>query len=129
MSSLSSISASAINGTWQLIRAELDGETAPELVATNTQLALHNGTYEVRFDGEVSDRGTFELITVAPMKSMLLHGTEGPNAGRSIPCIYQLAGARLRICYGLDGTMPNGFVTASGQQRYLAMYRYITVSA
>lgn len=123
MSPLSSYSQSPIDGTWQLIRAELDGEAAPELVVTQTVLALAAGAYEVRFAGEIADRGSFELCETAEANSIILRGTDGPNAGRSIPCIYQLAGGRLRICYGLDGVAPTQFATSTGQQRYLAIYR------
>jgi hypothetical protein len=33
------------------------------------------------------------------------------------------AGNRLRICYGLDGTLPGGFKTTPDSQLYLATYR------
>ena len=114
-----------LDGTWQLVRAELDGERAPEMVATKTEITLRGGNYEVRFGGVTADRGTFEVGLTLEVSALVLHGTEGPNAGRTIPCIFQLAGERLRVCYGLNGVAPTEFVTAAGQQRYLAVYRRI----
>ena len=112
-----------IDGIWELVRAELDGEQAPELVTTKTVLTLANGAYEVRFAGEIADRGTFEAGTTPDDKTILLRGTEGQNAGRTILGIYQLVGERLRVCYGLSGVAPAAFTTATGTERYLATYR------
>ena len=113
----------SLDGVWLLVRAEHSGEEAPEMMAEKTELELTHGDYLVRFGGQVTDRGTFELGGTLEMKTMVLHGTEGPNAGRTIPCIYQFVGDRLRVCYGLDGITPNDFTTAHGQHRYLALYR------
>jgi uncharacterized protein (TIGR03067 family) len=115
--------ATPIDGIWELVRAEMDGETAGELGSMRVELELAHGSYLVRFSGKIADRGTFELGGTIELKTMLLQGIEGPNAGRSIPCIYQQVGERLRVCYGLSGITPTDFTTAGGQQRYLATYR------
>ena len=47
----------------------------------------------------------------------------GPNAGRTIPCLYKFSGDILSVCYGLSGTRPDKFKTAQDQQRYLANYQ------
>jgi len=108
-----------------MIRAELDGEAAPDFLALNIVLELTASTYTVHFDGKVADRGTYtwgEGPAVSPL-ALLITGVEGPNAGRTIPSIFQLVGDRLRICYGLDGTMPTSFTTTPGAPRYLATYK------
>lgn len=110
-------------GTWQIVKAELAGEEMPAFVADQMEVELADGTYLVRFAGEVSDRGTYTLGTAGSLKTILLAGVEGSNAGRSIPAIYQFVGDRLRICYGLDGLVPGAFATGTGQKLYLATYR------
>lgn len=115
--------ASPLDGIWELVRAEMNGETAPELVAMHVQLELAAGEYRVRFAGQVADRGTFEVVGGIEVQRMVLHGIAGPNTGRTIPCIYQHVGERLRVCYGLNGIEPTDFTTAKDQQRYLATYR------
>ncbi len=112
-----------LDGTWQLVRAELDGEAAHELVTTNTVLVLQAGAYAVRFDGEIADRGLFQFAGALTARTLVLRGLEGPNAGRTIPCLFQRVGDRLRVCYGLDGVAPTEFATSPGQRRYLATYR------
>jgi uncharacterized protein (TIGR03067 family) len=118
-----STKTTSLDGTWELMKAELDGEAAPELLALRVIMDLAAGDYVVRFDGKVSDRGTFELGGTRELKTLIIHGLKGPNAGRTIPCIYQQTGDRLRICYGLGGEAPTEFKTAGGQKRYLATYR------
>jgi uncharacterized protein (TIGR03067 family) len=112
-----------LEGRWQMVRAELAGEAAPELVTEHTVVTLAAGRYEVRFDDEVADSGTYREDAATEPATIILHGTVGPNAGRTIPCIFQLMGDRLRVCYGLDGLMPEAFATRPGELRYLVTYR------
>lgn len=115
-------SAPRLEGIWEMMRAETDGEAAADLLALRVELRLDAGRYTVRFAGEVADRGSYAL-TADDATALTLTGVEGPNAGRSIPCLYQLMGNRLRICYGLDGVAPKNFVTKDTPNRYLATYR------
>lgn len=106
-----------------MVRAEFDGEGAPELVAEKTTLEVEAGAYQVRFDGEVADRGRFEVTEASG--AVVLRGEHGPNAGRTIPGIYQQVGDRLRICFGLSGVTPDGFKSIPGQMHYLVTYRRV----
>lgn len=112
-----------IDGIWQLVRAELEGESAPDFLPQKIALELSLGFYLVRFGGEVSDAGTYVVECDRNPPSLTLRGTAGPNADREIPCLFQQAGDLLRICYGLNGLRPTEFTTAAGQPRYLASYR------
>jgi uncharacterized protein (TIGR03067 family) len=113
----------ALPGTWEMIRAESAGENSPELLALRVELHLAADTYAVRFGGQIADRGFYTHDTAGTPAALTLVGTEGPNRGRTIPCIFQLVGNRLRICYGLDGTAPTAFTTTAGSSHYLATYR------
>jgi uncharacterized protein (TIGR03067 family) len=114
-------SHSELTGRWQMIRAELDGESAPEMVTSRMIFELGADSYAVVYAGEISDAGAWE--SGAAPGTLALQGHRGPNAGRRIPCIYQLAGDRLRVCYGLDGNEPSSFSTSGQTQRYTATYR------
>jgi uncharacterized protein (TIGR03067 family) len=113
----------ALQGLWAIVKAELAGEEMPRLVAEKTEVELSAGTYAVRFDGQTADRGRYVLSATSLHRGLTLIGTEGPNAGRTIPAIYQLVGDRLRICYGIDGQRPGGFATTLDSQLYLVTYR------
>ena len=73
--------------------------------------------------GELADQGTYSRMPSDTHAALIFVGAKGPNAGRTIPCIYQLVGDRLRVCYGLDGTTPSTFATTAGSAHYLATYR------
>jgi len=112
-----------IDGIWLMVRAELDGEAAPDLVVAKSAIEFAAGRYEVRFDGEAADRGTFAVGATSEYGTIELQVLEGPNRGRAIPCIFQRRGDRMRVCYGLDGVVPADFSTGQGRQRYLVTYR------
>lgn len=114
---------SGLTGTWEMIRAETAGEPSPDLIPLRVELQLTPDSYAVHLAGELADGGTCTAIAAQPYPGLALLSTAGPNVGRTIPCIYQLAGNRLRICYGLDGSLPTGFKTTPGSQLYLATYR------
>ncbi len=109
----------SLHGTWQPVRAELDGESAPALALESMALVLTANAYTVSFAGEIHDSGTFAHA----LSTLTLTARHGPHAGRVIPALYQLVGDRLRICYGIDGTLPEAFATAANSQRYLVTYR------
>ena len=115
--------STALPGTWEMIRAESAGENSPELLALRFELHLTADTYAVRFGGQIADRGFYTRGLADTPATLTLIGTEGPNRGRTIPCIVQLVGNRLRICYGLDGVAPTAFTTTAGSSHYLATYR------
>ncbi len=116
----------ALLGTWEMVRAECGGEHSLELLALHVELEFADSAYTVRFGGQIADRGTIVIASSAGA-AFTLTGAEGPNLGRTIPCLYQLAGDRLRICYGMDGTAPTAFASPAGCSHYLATYRRKTM--
>jgi len=117
------MSTTALHGIWEMVRAESAGEPSSDLLALRIELHLTPRTYHVHFAGELADQGTYTRTSDAPHATLLLLGAHGPNTGRTIPCIYQLVGDRLRVCYGLYGTMPTAFTSPAGSPHYLATYR------
>ena len=108
-----------LEGLWQPVYAELDGEEAPRMFLEKLELELSSGKYTVRFGGEASDHGHYDIDEI----SITLRGIKGANAGRTILSIYKFSGEVLSICYGLSGERPTKFATESGQQLYLVNYR------
>ena len=108
-----------LHGNWRPVRAELDGQEAPAMALDRMELLLNQESYVMRFAGEVHDRGVWSVTAT----TLTLTGKHGANDGRKIPAIYQLVGERLRVCYGLDGTVPDEFQTKENSQRYLVTYR------
>jgi uncharacterized protein (TIGR03067 family) len=109
-----------LEGIWQPLYAELGGEEAPRMMLEKMEIELIRGNYTVRFGGEVYDQGHY---TVETDGHLILLGTKGPNAGRTIPALFKAAGNSLSICYGLAGLRPTGFSTGSDRQLYLVNYQ------
>lgn len=112
-----------LDGRWQLLRAKLNGEDAPPLITSNTQIVFIDGRYHVVFGDQIVESGVFTSDTAFHVRTLMLHSTEGTHRGRNIPCIYRYAGELLQICYGLDGVTPTTFRAVVGENRYLAIYR------
>jgi len=117
-----------LQGIWRPIRAELDGEAAPDMALVKMHMTLRAGGYLVEFGGQAADQGHYTATVNAEHIVLVLRGVKGHNAGREIPAIAQLRGDRLRVCYGLDGVLPTAFATAVGGSRYLVTYRRETLA-
>jgi uncharacterized protein (TIGR03067 family) len=84
---------------------------------------LEDGEYKVMADGH-PDKGTYKVDTTTKPKSMTIVGTDGPNKGKTFPCIYEVKGDSLKICYDLSGTRrPEEFKTTEGTKLYLVTYK------
>lgn len=113
--------AKAIEGSWAPIKAEYGGQPMPNAVLKTISLELANGKYKVM--AESPDYGTYSLDAATKPKSMTIIGTDGPNKGKAFPCIYELNGDTLRICYDLSGTKrPTEFKSVAGTKLYLVTY-------
>lgn len=112
-----------IDGKWIPIEAELGGQKFPDEIIRTMRLRISEGKYTVKV-GEQLDKGDVKIEPKAKPKSMDITGTEGPNKGKSFPCIYELSGDTLRICYDLAGKeRPTEFKTSKGTQQFLVTYK------
>jgi len=115
------VDAKAIQGTWLMVKAELNGQAMKDDSLKKITLKLDGGKCEVT--AESVDKGTYTLDPAAKPKILDIIDTEGPNVGRKIPAIYELQGDTLRVCYGLGGTRPTEFKSLGGTQTFLVTYQ------
>jgi len=114
--------ARKIQGTWGIASAEIGGSFFPPQVARIITLKMDQGKYVVK--AENLDKGTYTINPTTKPKSLDIFGTEGPNAGKHFPCIYELHGNELRVCYQLgDGPRPMEFKCPAGSKIFLVTYR------
>jgi|SRR5579862_473030 len=112
-----------LQGTWRPIEAELGGTKLPESVIASWRLDLGDGKYVLK-GAESPDSGTVSTDESKKPRTMDVTGTDGPNKGKTFPCIYELDGDTLRICYDLSGKKrPTEFKTEKGTKLYMVTYK------
>jgi uncharacterized protein (TIGR03067 family) len=108
-------------GHWAPQSADLAGQVFPVANFAGATLRLTMDTYE--FGG---DKGTYAVLSTTPPAKMDVRGREGPNAGRTIQTIYELAGEQLTVCYQLGpGERPSEFKSPKGSQVLLVHYKRV----
>lgn len=112
----------ALQGTWLPVKAELGGQSMSADLLKTIQLKLDKNQYVATVSGE-PDKGTWSADSTTKPKSMTVVGVEGPNTGKTFPCIYEIKGDTLRICYDLSSAKrPTEFKTTAGTKLYLVTY-------
>ena len=70
------------------------------------------------------DRGTVALDGAVYPLGVDPTGTEGPNLGRTVRAIYEIAGDWMRVCYAIEGPgRPSRFEAGEGERSFLVTYR------
>jgi uncharacterized protein (TIGR03067 family) len=112
-----------MDGIWKPVEAELGGVKFPAETFKDWRLELTKGKY-VLHGAESPDQGSFVIDSSKKPRTMDISGTDGPNKGKTFPCIYELEGDTLRICYDLSGKKrPVEFKTAKQTKEYLVTYK------
>jgi uncharacterized protein (TIGR03067 family) len=115
--------AADLQGTWKPVEIELGGVKLPEAAFAAWSLELGKGTYSLK-GAESPDSGTVKVDASKNPATMDVTGTDGPNKGKTFPCIYELKGDTLRICYDLSlKSRPKEFKTEKGTKLYLVTYK------
>jgi uncharacterized protein (TIGR03067 family) len=114
--------SSQLAGVWAPDSATLGGAPLPIPAFNGAKLNLTDTTYE--FGG---DKGIYVLPASGTPSAMDITGREGPNAGRTIPAIYQLSGTTLTVGYQLDkaGARPTDFTSPAGTQILVVRYQRV----
>lgn len=111
-----------IEGTWVPVTAELAGSTLPAETLKSWKLILKSDSYSFK-NGPETDLGTLKFDTTKSPPEIDIVGTDGPNKGKTILAIYELAKDTLKVCYDLGGkSRPMEFVSKSGTQLLLVTY-------
>ena len=115
----------SLDGTWRPRTAVLGGAPLPAPVVATITLEITGDAYRATV-GANADVGTLVLDPATTPAALDIHGTAGPNAGRTIPAIVARDGATLEICYELGGQgRPSAFASAPGTQRFLVTYERV----
>ena len=113
----------AIRGTWIPVEAILEGKKLPDEGLEGMVLTIDRDAYSLHAQGSI-EKGTVAIDSAAYPLGMDLTGTDGPNRGRTLRAIYEIAGDWMRICYAIDGpARPARFEASEGERAFLVTYR------
>lgn len=108
------------DGTWIPHTAEFAGKKIPP---HGTRLTIAGDRYVVETP-HGTDSGSLAWDTTVVPHHIDIIGTDGPNAGRTIPAVCRLHEERLHICYDVGGgPRPGEFTTTVSSTRLLVIYR------
>jgi uncharacterized protein (TIGR03067 family) len=111
-----------LDGAWVAEKAEIDGLDALKLFE-GMVLTIDGEKYTIDFSGKL-DKGTLKFDAKKDPAEMDITGTDGPNKGKTFPCLYKWDGDNLVVVYGLDyKTRPTDFSTKKDSKQMLVTYK------
>ena len=90
-------------GDWVPVVMQLNGKKQPEGVMKSIKLTINGDKYNTVVGKEL-DEGALKLDATKMPREMDITTSVGENKGKPIPCIYEIKGNELKVCYGLNGT-------------------------
>jgi len=114
----------AMDGKWKPVAMQTGDTKFTKEQMKDMELVIEDGKWLFSI-GEKKDKGTMKIDTKPEVKTMDLVGTDGPNKGKTILCIYELDGDKLKICYALDGTKRPTEFKAGAVRQMLATYEKV----
>ncbi|MFN0021329.1 MAG: TIGR03067 domain-containing protein [Pirellulaceae bacterium] len=90
-------------GDWTPVLMQLNGKKQPEELLKSIKLTIKGDKYNTVV-GKEKDEGTLKLDATKVPREMDITTSVGENKGKAIPCIYEITGDELRVCYGLKVT-------------------------
>ena len=111
-----------LDGIWLPVAMEFAGQPFPEEARQGIVLEIAGESYTVTVGKEV-DKGTVKVDAEATPAAIDIVGVVGPNKGKTILGIVEVAKDTLRVCYDFSGKdRPTEFKTAEGTQHFLVTY-------
>ena len=113
-----------IQGQWQATTALLSGSPFPDTVTNGIILSVTGSEYSVLVGGK-PDKGTCELDESSEPIRMTIHGTEGPNTGKTFLAICDFpTSEEMRVCYDMKGAaFPNEFDSTAENGYFFVKYK------
>ncbi len=115
----------ALQGTWQVVASEQDGERVPAADIKDLALIFKDDAILVREGGKAEEKFAFKLDPTQKPKQIDLTIKFGPAKGRIDRAIYAIDGGDLRICIqsNKDALRPVEFSTQPGSKLWLVVLR------
>ena len=119
----------ALQGTWQCVSSEIDGEKQPDDEVKPYTLVFDGEKMTVNKAGERVMKGSVKLDPAQSPRHIDFKLEENPNnpddVGKTLPGIYELSGDELKWCFTLPdrSERPKDFKTEAGSSRVSAVLK------
>jgi uncharacterized protein (TIGR03067 family) len=116
--------ARKLQGTWQVLAAEDDGEVVAEEDLKQLRVVFTDDNVQVKEGAKAQKKFTFKLDPKKSPKAIDFTYTDGPKKGMTDRGIYLLEGDYLKLCIRTkDGERPTVFASKEGSQVFLIVLR------
>jgi len=119
----------ALQGTWQCVSSEMDGEKQPDDEVKPYTLVFDGEKLTVNKAGERIMKGSVKLDPAQSPRHIDFKLEENPNnpddVGKTLPGIYEVKGEELKWCFTLPdrSERPKDFKTEAGSSRVSAVLK------
>ncbi len=113
-----------LEGTWQLVSAEQDGEKMPQEQVKKMKLVVKGDKVTVYADDKAVSERTFKVDPSKKPKELDSTPTEGDEKGKAYAAIYEFDGDAGKLCQAAPGKdRPKEFDAKKGTGNMLAVYK------
>ncbi len=93
----------ALQGTWNGVSAQENGQAVPEANAKSMQLIIKGDKYTFKLEGREFEQGTLKVDPTKKPKTIDIKITMGDDKGKDQPGYYELEKDTLKICVPSPG--------------------------
>jgi uncharacterized protein (TIGR03067 family) len=114
-----------LGGTWEGVRAVLDGKEVPRPKEKPTA-TFHDGTYALKEGEKVQEEGAARIDPTTAPRSLDLLPASGPYKGMTLLGIYEVRGDSCRVCLARPGKpRPKAFESKAGSGHELFTFKRV----
>jgi uncharacterized protein (TIGR03067 family) len=111
-----------LDGNWQLVASEHDGEKAPAEAIKTAKVATKAGKVTMSVDGKTVMEADFTIDPTKKPKTIDATATTGADKGKKTLGIYEFDGDTFKVCYS-EKERPTEFSAKKGSGNTLDVYK------
>jgi uncharacterized protein (TIGR03067 family) len=116
-------SVAELAGEWSMISGTLDGQPLDKNLVGSGRRVVEASEMTVLFGPQVYSKAKFTVDRSKSPMAIDYYNTQGSNAGKMQPGIYELNGKTLRLCFAAPGReRPGDFASTPGDGRTFTVW-------
>lgn len=118
----------ALQGTWQGVSGEGDGQALPAEVVESYELTISGDKYTLKVKGkdQEDEQGTIKVDASKKPAAIDITISKGEQQGKSQKAIYQVEGDKLTLCYAQpEKDRPKGLKTQPNSEETCLVFKRV----